>query len=301
MKLSKKLSNFIKGLRNIQNDFEKIKFEIRRQFLEIKILECKEKGTTDEKYCDNEIIVSLTSYGKRINEVPLTIESLMQQTRKANRIILWLSDDVDMRNLPNALKEQEKRGLEIKLCSDLKSYKKLIPTLLTYPDAAIITADDDLLYDFDFLDRLIRSYLKEPQAIHALRTLEIKLDEKGHILPYEEWGGCVSVFKNPKCIFFTTGGGVLFPPHSLPQETLDAERFMSLCPTGDDIWFNAMARVKGTSIVKAPSKNLTGEEFIYIPYHADDGLWTTNLGKKGSNDKQIKDVFSAYSIESLLR
>ena len=40
----------------------------------------------------NGIIVSLTTFGKRINNVHLTIESIFRQTIRPEKIILWLAE-----------------------------------------------------------------------------------------------------------------------------------------------------------------------------------------------------------------
>src|SRR5690554_7292875 len=86
-----------------------------------------EKDCMDIKrkaYLDKEVILSLTTYNKRIFDVALTIESLFQQTIKANRIILWLAEDEFMgRDLPVKLTKLIDRGLEIRYCEDLKSYR----------------------------------------------------------------------------------------------------------------------------------------------------------------------------------
>ena len=59
----------------------------KKCILEQNILYNKEVGISKTKYCDHGIIVSLTTYGKRLYEVHLAIESIMEQTMKANRII----------------------------------------------------------------------------------------------------------------------------------------------------------------------------------------------------------------------
>lgn len=53
-------------------------------------LNSTERGVTNAKISDHEVIVSLTSYSKRIHEVYLAIESIMQGTIKPNRIICGL-------------------------------------------------------------------------------------------------------------------------------------------------------------------------------------------------------------------
>ena len=66
---------------------------------------------------DKKIIVSLTSYSARINTVHITIDSLLKQTFKADKIILWLAKEQFPRlekDLPNNLLQQTKKGLTIK-------------------------------------------------------------------------------------------------------------------------------------------------------------------------------------------
>jgi hypothetical protein len=45
-------------------------------------------------------------------------------------------------------------------------------------------------------------------------------------------------------------GGVLFPPGSLDSRVLDSDAYMRLSPTADDLWFKAMATLKGTAMRK---------------------------------------------------
>lgn len=61
-------------------------------------------------------------------------------------------------------------GLEIRFCENLRSYKKIIPALQEYPDAILITADDDWLYTQDWLAGLWCPYERHPHDIHAWRS-----------------------------------------------------------------------------------------------------------------------------------
>ena len=89
-------------------------------------LDEKEKSILNKKN-NNNITVSLTTFGKRIDDVYLAIESIAKQTLKPNRVILWLSkDEFFNKKLPITLTNLQKRGLEIKYCKDLKSYNKII-------------------------------------------------------------------------------------------------------------------------------------------------------------------------------
>lgn len=272
-----------------------LRYEARRNQLIDSILHKTESGITTDKYTNHDIIVSLTSYGKRIHEVALTIESIMQQTMKPNRIVLWLDDSYNGRPLPIALSLQQRRGLEIAFCPDIRSYTKLIPQLRQTPKDAIITVDDDVLYDYDVLEHLIQSHLEEPRTIHCCRVHRIKLDSMGRILPYAQWDArCGETGINP--LYFITGvGGVLYPPDSLAPEVFDQETFLALCPEADDIWFTAMAIKKGTPLNKVSTRNPRGEDYVDNHLAGTDRLAFKNVTQKG-NDRQFRAVFSKYSL-----
>ena len=109
------------------------------------------------------IILSLTSHPKRIKTVWITIESLLRQTYQPNKIILYLAKvDFPAGELPHTLYEQTKRGLEIKFVEDYRSATKLIPVLKEYPNHIIVTADDDRVYNNEWLKILIDTHDKYP-------------------------------------------------------------------------------------------------------------------------------------------
>jgi len=280
----------------IQEAIHEINYFQKKNLLEQNILHSNISGISQQKYCNHDIVVSLTTYGKRLNEVHLAIESIMEQTMKANRIILWLDDGLQDKPLPQALQLQQKRGLEVKFCEDIRSYKKLIPTLKICPNDAIITIDDDLIYEFDVLENLIIPYLSNPSYIYCHRYHRMKFDKKGKLLPYKEWEWEQDGTEPHILNFPTTGAGTLFPPDSLDKEVLNQNIFMDICKYADDIWFKAMAIKKGTLIQKVYSHNNRGNEYIIIPNNQDIGLYNTNVLGESLNDKQLNDVFTKYKL-----
>lgn len=273
----------------------------KKYIIEQNILYNHELGVTSEKYCDHDIIVCLTSYGKRIYDVHLTIESIMEQTMKANRIILWLDYSFEGKPLPNAIRLLQKRGLEIMYCKDIYSYKKLIPALKKFPEDVIITFDDDVVYEFDLLERFILSYKQDPSYIYCGRMHRMLLDKQGHILPYSQWKWNQNT-PDPSLLNFPTGvGGVLYPPHSLDSEVLNESVFMNICRYADDIWFKAMAIKKGTLTKKIYTHNPLGDDYLINEGVQDIALGKINIKGKHLNDRQLLDVFNKYNLYSLLK
>ena len=287
-----KLQKDVTKLRTAVSDF---RYEVRKNQLVEHILHDTESGVTAERYTDHDIIVSLTTYGKRIHDVAFTIESIMQQSMKPNRIVLWLDYSFQNQRLPQSLLNQQKRGLEIDFCEDIRSYKKLIPTLRKYPHDAIITVDDDLVYDYDIIEHLIQSYLENPLVIHSCRGHQMRFDKNLHLLPYLEWRWNVSETGMVAHYFLTSGGGTLFPPGSLDSDVLNDRVFMAICPFADDVWINAMALMKGIKINKVYTRDKKGEDYILNWESQDTGLMMTNV-LQNKNDSQIRDVFAKYSL-----
>ena len=276
--------------------FKKLSHDLTNQ-----TLRSKESGITSEKICPEDVVVSLTSYGRRIYDVYLAIESIMQGSLKPNRIILWLSEDEFKRNtLPITLQNQIKRGLEIYYCKDIRSFKKLIYTLKECPDATIVTIDDDVIYNFDFLENLVKSHSENPSYLYANRVHRIKKNRDGSLKNYLNWEYCVSANSSDvNDLFFTGIGGVLYPPYSLHKEVFNEDVFAKICPTADDVWFNAMVRLKGTQICKSFTHSPNGEDFTVNEALQYDGLWAINNNPNDcQNDKQIKAVFEKYGINN---
>ena len=197
-------------------------------------------------------------------------------------------------HLPVSLQLLQKRGLEIKYCSDIKSYKKLIPAIKEFPESTIITIDDDLIYDYDLLEHLIIAYLKDPQYIYCHRMHKIKLDKsQKSIQPYFNWEWESDDLKASHLVFPTGCGGVLYPPHCLDDEVTNETVFLDICKYADDIWFKAMALKKGTKAQRVFSRK--PNSYIVNESVQDMGLININ-GKYNMNDIQLKAVFTKYNL-----
>lgn len=257
---------------------------------------CNDIGVCNDEICDKNVTISLTSYGKRVHQAYITLETIMQQTVKPNRIVLWLAEDeFSTQTLPLSLQRLIPRGLEIRFCKNIKSYKKLIPSLQAYPNDILITIDDDVFYPLDFLEYMLNSYKKDPQKIYFYRGHRIKLTKNNSISNYKTWTfgieDTICDIKN-----FPVGcGGVLYPPNSLHSEVFNEKAFMSICPNADDVWFKAMSILNKTLSQKVEYYAHYNQRFLTNTYLQDNALFKENYLKNG-NDVQLKRVFKEYNI-----
>ncbi len=248
----------------------------------------KEIGINSELR-DIPIIVSLTSFPERINVVVKTIKTLLIQTMKPDKVILWLAQEQFPNkedDLPKELLDLKEYGLTIDWYKDIRSYKKIIPALKKYPDSVIITTDDDIYYAPDTVETLYRSYLKYPNDIQANRCdwLTIALDSNAgnkdnSIISWAKTRELYSDKHRGEASFrlrLTGYGAVLYPPNSLYKDVFDEDKISKTIPTHDDIWLWAMAVLAGTKtrLVKGYSESIN-----YVEDSQQFGLCKVN--KKG--------------------
>lgn len=237
---------------------------------------------------DGKLVVTLTSYPPRFPTLAATLKSLLDQKICADHTVLWLAEK-DLPQLPKEVLSLKNHGLEIRVCNDIRSYKKLIPALSAYSGSWFATADDDVYYPPSWLRNLVvKAQQNKKPVVVASRAHLARVDEKGIFLPYKLWEEntkCKKVSLNRGRIFPTGVGGVLYSPGSLPECVHDEDRFMNLCPDGDDIWFFWMSRMAGANHVT------TKKNFDIIPWPTSQNcaLFHTNVVNK-KNDLQIVNM-----------
>ncbi len=271
--------------------------KLRKSLLDKEIADFSEQGI-QKRIDGKQIIVSLTSFPARINDVKYTIFSLMQQTIKPNKIILWLGEDkfkLREKDLPKDLLKLRENGLLIKFVKDIGSYTKLIPTLQQYPGSLIITVDDDIFYPKTLVEDLYTEYSNNPDCIVAHRVHRVRICDK-KIAPYSDWDFAVkTVPSNPSYLNFLTGvGGVMYDSTLLYKDVLREDIFMRYCPKADDIWFYVMAVLQGTKIKMVPKG---AYKLLYVnpdkEISGENTLLSHNV-REGGNDVQFNSLCELY-------
>jgi len=243
----------------------------------------KELGLNQEKR-DKKLIFSLTSFPQRIPIVSKTIKTLLAQNTKADEIILWLAQEQfpnKENDLPKELLDLKSLGLSIKWCEDIRSYKKLIPTLKEYPNDVIITFDDDIYYPKNTVELLYNEYLKNPNYIYSNRVRRFYLENNGL---HSKTSAQMHWLKNEKPSYLNkiTGcGAVLYPPKSLNEEVFNKKAFREIIPTQDDVWFWAMAILNHTKIKEVAGFNIN---LVTIENSQEYGLSKINTKNKTGID-----------------
>jgi hypothetical protein len=238
-----------------------------------------------------ELIVSLTSYPPRFWTLHFTIRSLLTQTVRPDRVILWVAH-ADAAALPSAVKKLTRQGLEIRRVADVRSYKKLVFALTEFPESFHVTADDDIYYPSNWLKELVDAVEPGKKVLPCHRAHRVPTVAGPELPPYLSWEWDVQdeAARQPSADLLPTGvGGILYPPHALHSDVTDSALFMKLCPTADDLWFYWMARRAGAQYRKVGGPF----EQTLLPGTQDESLFTENAA---ANDRQIRNLVERYGM-----
>ena len=107
------------------------------------------------------VIVTLTSFGKRLPNLPVVLNTIFNQTVLPDRVVINLAHYEMVSDA--VLHYLNQHDVEINRVPDTKVYKKLIPTLKRYPEDCVISIDDDFLYPNDMISDFLTIHRKYPQ------------------------------------------------------------------------------------------------------------------------------------------
>lgn len=202
-----------------------------------------------------QIIVSLTSFPKRIEKVDKVIKTLLIQSKKPDRIILWLSKKEFPKldnDLPVQLTTLKRYGLQIRWVEeDLKPHKKYYYAMQEFPNDIVITVDDDMYYHSELVEALYNSYISHPNAISCARVNLICCNEQ-NVIAYREWKKNFSFFVDMEAMdLLPVGcGGVLYPPSCFDVKRLcDIDNIQHNCLFQDDLWLKVNELIEGIPTV----------------------------------------------------
>ena len=223
---------------------------------------------------NSNIIISLTTFPDRINYVWVTIVSLLRQSQKPAKVVLWLANEqFPDKKLPKNLVKLCKCGLEIHYCDDLKPHKKYYYSMKKWPDKYILTCDDDMFYPENLVEILWKDSIKHEGMIICNNSINVIYDKNGEFIRRDSWY-YKKENKEGLQVCPVGCGGVLYPPRSLNEKAFDKKALMEDALCQDDVWLKGMAVLN-----KTPACN-TGKyyhNFFNNVFTQKGGLWRSNL------------------------
>lgn len=255
------------------------------------------KWGLNTKQREEQYTVSLTSFPTRIPYVHIAIETLMRQSFKPDRIVLWLAESqFPDHQLPERLTELEKKGLTIRYCEDLRSHKKYHYVFQEYPDDNIILADDDVFYSRDMIYQLVKLHRKYKSDIIGTigQAVGPTVSSMPSVWPVPDRK---KKYRSTFGIQPFSGQGTLYPARWYTDELFNKENAMRLAKTADDMWLQAMSYLAGTkNTLLYPMRGFP----VQIDINNNESLYQINNSDGGNmNDHIWKALDETYQLGQL--
>lgn len=278
-------------LKNYHFDMYLNNQKYKHRFLQVNKINSETSTVNDYKI---PVYISLTSIFKNQDILLKTLQSIINQTRKPDKIFLYLSEESYI--LDEGFKNKEITNsellkfldnnpiIDIKWVKNTGSYRKLLPILKDKwdEDCIIITIDDDTIYDTNLIENLVNDYHKH-KCVTGYRGFTPSFDK----LENFDYGKGVKLQHLSLYNFFTGKGGILYKPqffHKTHDLIFNDKIYLNTCPTGDDIWFYIVRLLNNV-------KGYLGNKKWHVKDLTRDGLFVKFNGKNNLNNKSFKNTF----------
>lgn len=251
---------------------------------------------------NHDVIISLTSYPARIKDLWMVIDSLMRQTMRPMKIVLYLSEQdfpFKEQSIPSVLLSYVSDDFHIQWVNDnLMPHKKYFYAFHQYQDKVIITVDDDNYYRKDLIETLWHIYEKKPNAVSA-NTVTAIVDREGKINDYEYW--CLNSVEFNACSFnylAIGASGILYPIGEYRDAaSANKEIIKRTCLRADDLWLKCQEILHGIPVAigdyYCPAASLVGsQKTSLISYNSS--------ASSHGNNKQWEMLNTEFKVNEIL-
>ena len=261
---------------------------------------------------NKKIIVSMTSWPPRYKSAALAMKSIVQQCDEGNlhdrvKFVLVLSEDeccatYARKDACELMDKMDALGVEVIIDKgNIRSHKKLIPTLEKYPDNPILVVDDDIQQEKCWLRTFISDSDKHPyEIIYGNATSRVKvtdgqiIEDRGVVAHIMSKPGQQSIDLKPA----NGAAGTLYPIHTFTDASFfDRELFMRLSPTSDETWQWAFAVMAGRQYRCLSAHNIPNT----LGADQQHALYSINRYKYNEIHNAIAEEFPLYKEKLIER
>ena len=244
-----------------------------------------------------ELVVSLTTYPKRMPLVYKAIDSLLLQDPRPDHVVLYLAEEeFPTHELPHDLELRLAREprFEVRYVENLRSHKKYYYVFRDFPGANVVLVDDDLVYPPNMLRALLVQYRRTPHAVICCRAHTVAMSKEGGYRPYLDWMRSRKIIGRPSpLVISTTGWGTLIPAGALPDSAFNWDLIRKTALKADDLWLKWQQLLAGYPSVFIDLQPQASP----IPGTQGESLFHDNVDG-GGNDKVWESIQATHSVEA---
>ena len=227
----------------------------------------------------------MTTWPPRFSSAVVAMQVLLQQRQEAGleqRVhpVLVLSEEEicaseHRRESCHLMRKMEDMGVELIIDKgNIRSHKKLMPTLERYLNNPILCVDDDNRQAQGWLRTFVRDHdAHSTDIIYAQGCSRISV--KDGIITENRDSFCIFLLKQGQ---ITTNikpgsGAILYPAHTFTDPRFfDRDLYMSVCPSDDETWQWAFAKIAGKTYRLLSACNIPAS----LGARQDCSLWNIN-------------------------
>lgn len=234
--------------------------------------------------------ISLTSWSKRLEDLQLTLVTLVNQDVRPAAVYVWLTEN-DLSMIPGAsMRLFEAEGVCFRSCPDYRAHKKWLPLILSGHCDPFVVCDDDIFYPREWFGRLVDE--DRADAYVGCKCHRMSPGQDGFPGLYSDWEKQICHQTVPSPLLFTTGcGGEILHPTRLSERALDWNAIKTHCLFNDDVWLKGAHLASGFPVFKTrycfPCLELPGTD--------ESGLLVNH--NTGKNDEQIQAVWNYFGLK----
>ena len=235
------------------------------------------------------VVISFTTFPLRIGSAHLVVKSLLAQTMLPEKIVLYLArDEFPEPDLGAELEALRSARFDIVFVDEnVRSYNKLVHALRQFPNASIITCDDDRIYRRSLVRALVGTAAAHPGEVISWSARRIP-ESDCDTAPYRLWPACRG---NEAGDILPLGyAGVLYPAGCFAAEVTNRDVFLELAPSQDDLWFRMMTSLNG---VRSRTLGRFGRRHRTLPFANNRRLVDVNIAG-GANDRAVQALEAFY-------
>lgn len=207
------------------------------------------------------IIVNVTTISDKVNLCSATLWSILNQSVKPDKVILWISVDGYMADggipiQPEFISDLNKilNIFEVRYTENIGPYRKIIPALRVFnQDETLVYADDDVIYGKQWLQKMLERYEEgNKQNPVAVRVRRIENNFLGLVKSYLAYPIVTEKTELTDRYIITGIGGCVLNRRHIEDKYIFNDDFKTIAPMTDDLWISKILQLSENHLLTCP-------------------------------------------------
>lgn len=250
------------------------------------------KRPYSDLFYDEELVCVATTIPSRINVLHNSIESILRQTIRPHKIVIYLGKELFKSVvLPDDLLKYQQYGVEFRYVEDVRVHTKYYYAFQEFNNSLVMTFDDDIIYRPNLIEELLKKHKKYSDCVICSRAHKLTWNKSFELLSYNSWEW-ESISDVPTHQLVPTGvGGVLYVPRNFSDRLYEKKVFLEVSTNNDDLWLKWVELYSNIPVVTL-KKNI----WYFITENSQKEALNRSNVHKSQNDGYCRKLIEYFGI-----